>query len=299
MGLRFFLLGSVGAAFAIQPAFAETAPATDQQDTDVVVITGTALARKEGIEQKKEESRLIEALGVDELGQLPDKNVGESLDRLPGVSMLVEKGEGRFVQIRGVSSDLNNVTINGVEMGSPESQNGGRQAPLDIISGGVLGAVQVIKTPTADMDAQGIGGTVNVETKMPFDKPDDLYGYPTARYGYEEMRPDPKGYGGFDPYGVDGTISGKIGDTVGWLFGGSYSAREYVARGIYQDTWTQLPGAPAGTFLPTNVKNNYYMIGRKRTNLNAAVQWQPDEDSNYIHPRLLRVVGRISTPQPL
>ena len=84
--------------------------------------------------------------------------------------MLVEKGEGRYVQVRGVASNLNNVTINGVQMGSPEVELGGRQAPLDIISGGVLGGVQVIKTPTPDMDAQGIGGTVNIETKMPFDR---------------------------------------------------------------------------------------------------------------------------------
>jgi len=60
---------------------------------DVVVIPGSALTRKEAIEEKREDSRTIEALGVDELGQLPDKNVGESLNRLPGVSMLVEKGE--------------------------------------------------------------------------------------------------------------------------------------------------------------------------------------------------------------
>src|SRR5215510_9091866 len=248
MKLKYLLLGSAGIfAFSSQALAQESAPAPPAPTTDlatdqgdVVVITGSSLTRKEAIEQKKDDSRVIEALGSDELGQLPDKNVGESLDRLPGVSMLVEKGEGRFVQIRGVSSDLNNVTINGVQMGSPESQNGGRQAPLDIISGGVLGAVQVVKTPTADMDAQGIGGTVNVETKMPFDKSDDLYGYLTARYGYEEMRPDSKGYGGFDPYAVDGTISGKIDDTIGWLVGGSYSAREYVARGIYQDTWSPL-----------------------------------------------------------
>jgi TonB-dependent receptor len=54
-----------------------------------------------------------------------------------------------------------------------------------------------------------------------------------------------------------------------------------VARGIYQDTWEQVPGAADGVFLPTNVKNNYYVIGRKRTNLNGALQWQPDSNSNY------------------
>lgn len=82
--------------------------------------------RQDAIDQKRQDDRIIEALGVDELGQLPDKNVGESLNRLPGVTMLVEKGEGRYVQIRGVAANLNHVTINGVQLGSPEVELGGR-----------------------------------------------------------------------------------------------------------------------------------------------------------------------------
>ncbi len=288
MIFRKLLLGSAGALALCGPAFAQQSGDQPPAEgvaagatADIVVITGSALARKDAIEAKKDDSRTIEALGIDELGQLPDKNVGESLNRLPGVSMLVEKGEGRYVQIRGVASNLNNVTINGVQMGSPEVELGGRQAPLDIISGGVLGGVQVIKTPTPDMDAQDIGGTVNVETKMPFDRGDDFYGYLTARYGYEEERPREEAFGGHDPYAVDGTMSGKIGDTLGWLVGGTFSAREYVSTGIYQDDWTQVPGQPAGTFLPVNVKNNYYIIGRERTNLSGALQWRPDDNSEY------------------
>jgi len=282
MRIKKWLLCSAGVVLVSGPALAQQAdPQAQQPPVDVVVVTGSALARKGAIEEKKQDSRTIEALGVDELGQLPDKNVGESLNRLAGVSMLVEKGEGRYVQVRGVAANLNNVTINGVQMGSPEVELGGRQAPLDIISGGVLGGVQVIKTPTPDMDAQGIGGTVNVDTKMPFDRADDFYGYLTGRAGYEEERPRDEAFGGHDPYALDGAMSGKIGDTFGWLVGGSFSAREYVSTGIYQDDWTQVPGQPAGTFLPVNVKNNYYVIGRERTNLNAALQWRPDDNSEY------------------
>jgi TonB-dependent receptor len=291
MTLRKFLIGASSMLAFSAPALAQqaTTPAapqnasgtTAEDQTDVVIVTGTALNRREAIDEKREDSRTIEALGVDELGQLPDKNVGESLNRLPGVSMIVEKVEGRYVQIRGVASNLNNVTINGVQMGSPEVELGGRQAPLDIISGGVLGGVQVVKTATPDMDAQGIGGTVNVETKMPFDRKDDFYGYLTARYGYEEERPRDEAFGGHDPYALDATMSGKIGDTLGWLVGGTFSSREYVSTGIYQDDWTQVPGQPAGTFLPVNVKNNYYIIGRDRTNLSGALQWLPDDNSEY------------------
>ena len=239
---------------------AQQAPANNGESIDEVIIRGTSLSRSRALAQKQADSRLIEALGADELGQFPDKNVGESLNRLPGVSMLVEKGEGRFVQIRGINPALNNVTINGVQLGSPEQEGGGRAAPMDIISGGVLAGVQVVKTPTADMDAQGIGGTVNVNTTMPFDRADEFYGYANARLGHEGIRPEANAYGGDDPRSLDALVSGKLADaTIGWLLGGSWSDREYVALGVYQDDWD------TSLALPVNVKNNYYIIGRERT----------------------------------
>lgn len=266
-------------ALISQNSFAQAGPNDGESlVNDEVIVTGTKLSRETGINAKREALGIIDALGTDELGQLPDKNVGESLNRLAGVSMLVEKGEGRYVQIRGINPSLNNVTINGMGLGSPETENGGRQAPLDIIAGGVLGAVQVIKTPTPDMDAQGIGGTVNVETKSPFDRPDSFYGYLSGRFGFEEIQPEDEAYGGHNPYSIDATLSGKTDDdTFGWLIGGSWSDREYVAPGYYQDDWVEQTGGAA----PENVKNNYYIIGRERLNLNGTVEFRPDDVSKY------------------
>lgn len=246
-----------------------------------VLVTGTSLSRQKALEAKKNASQVLEALSTDELGQLPDKNIGESLNRVPGVSMLVEKGEGRFVQIRGIQPALNNVTINGISLGSPEADDGGRAAPMDVVSGSLLGGVQVVKTPTADMDAQGIGGTVNIDVKKPFDTPVDLYGYTTLRYGFEELEPKNKAYGGHDPYSIDALISGKNSDkTFGWLLGGSFSSREYVAQGIYQDDWA--PIADNASFaLPQEVKNNYYIIGRERSNLSAVLEFKPTQTDTY------------------
>lgn len=248
------------------------------EEVEEIIVQGSNLSRQRAIEQKQMDSRLIEALGADELGQFPDRNVGESLNRLPGVSMLVEKGEGRFVQIRGINPALNNVTINGVQMGSPEQEGGGRAAPMDVISGGVLGGVQVVKTPTADMDSQGIGGTVNVKTTMPFDRSDEFYGYITSRFGRESVRPESEAYAGQDPRALDAMASGKLADnTVGWLLGATWSDREYVGQGIYQDDWDE----SSGIGLPVNVKNNYYLIGRERTNINAALEFRPTENDTY------------------
>jgi len=274
-------VGAVAAAVSLCSMLAPsaaTAQAADANDVEEIIVFGTARNRVESISRKRDADRIIEALGTDELGQLPDKNVGEALNRAPGVSMLVEKGEGRYVQIRGVRPELNNVTLNGMALGSPEAEGGGRVTPFDVLSSSLLKAVQVIKTPTPDMDGQGIGGTVNVETRMPFDNPETLYGYATARMGYEEIRPEDESFGGEDPMGVDGLLSGKTADQrVGWLLGGTYSSREYVAQGIFQDDWRDVGGAT----LPEEVKNNYYLIGRDRINLSAALEFRPNEFSSY------------------
>lgn len=263
--MKFLLLAGTACVLCSPSAFAQDSigGGAEAPEADAILVVGTKFSRLKAIEEKRDESRIIDALGIDELGQLPDKNVGESLNRLPGVTMLVEKGEGRFVQIRGINPGFNNVTINGVSLGSPESA--GRSAPLDVISGSVLGGVQVIKTPTPDMDAQGIGGTVNVDTAMPFDRSDLFYGYVTGRYGYEEIRPKKaETFGGHDPYAIDALASGKLaGDTLGWLLGASWSDREYVAQGRYQDDWAET----FGIGLPINVK---YTIASE-----IAVQLQP------------------------
>ena len=257
---------------------AQSNSSTSEEVVEEIMVFGTARNRFESINQKRLADRIIDALGTDELGQLPDKNLGESLNRVPGVSMLVEKGEGRYIQLRGVRPELNNVTLNGVALGSPEAEGGGRVTPFDIFSSSLLSSVQVIKTPTPDMDAQGIGGTVNVSTMMPFDREEKLYGHTTARLGYEETRPDSSAYGGSDPWAVDALAAGKNdANTFGWLVGGTYSAREYVAQGIFQDDW-----ADQGiTSVPEEVKNNYYIIGRDRINLSGALEWRPNEEHRF------------------
>lgn len=246
---------------------------------DEITVIGTKLSRKLAIAAKRDESRVSDSLGIDELGQLPDKNVGEALNRLPGVTMLVEKGEGRYVQIRGINAGLNNITVNGMSLGSPEAELGGRAAPLDLIAASMLSGVQVVKTPTPDMDGQGIGGTVNVQSALPFDRPDRFYGTVSGRYGNEEFSPRRGAFGGEDPYQFDGLVSGKsAGRSFGWLAGASYVDREYITPGVFQDDWT----SESGTALPQNVKNNYYVIGRERTNLNGALQWRLGEDTVHL-----------------
>ncbi|MFC7292799.1 TonB-dependent receptor [Hirschia litorea] len=251
---------------------------------DAILLKGSRLSNIRSLRHKRLSETITESVFSDELGQIPSNNIGESLNRLPGVSMLVEKGEGRYFQIRGINPTFNNITLNGADIGSPETEGGGRQAPLDMIAIGVVDGVVIRKVRTPDMDGQGIGGTLDIETKSPFDRSGNFEGQLSFKYGVEEMSALDNAYGGSDPFAVEGTMSGKSLDQKwGWLLAGAISHREYVASGVYQDDWAEYPienGTGIGA-IPQLIKNNYYVIGRKRQNLNSVLEYRPNDAHTF------------------
>lgn len=103
----------------------------------------------------------------DQIEAFPYFNAAEALQRLPGVSVQKDHGEGRYILIRGTEARLNSTQINGNNIPSPEDDN--RNVSLDVIPSDLLGAIEVSKTLTPDMDADAIGGSVNLITKNAFD----------------------------------------------------------------------------------------------------------------------------------
>lgn len=249
---------------------------------DSVVVRGTALNFASSIAGKRAADGVVDMFNADEIGRLPDKNIGETLNRIPGVSMLLEKGEGRFIQIRGISPRLNNVTINGMSLGNGETESGGRLVPLDVVGGELLSGVQVLKTPTPDMDGQGIGGTLNLTTKQPFDFEKPFTLLVSSRGGAETISPIPPADTKEVPYALDATATGKTaGNKVGWLAGASFSNRKTPLLGLYNDNWR--PEALNGTTVsyPTNVKNSVTVTARERLNVNGSVELRPTAASSF------------------
>src|SRR3546814_20352141 len=105
----------------------------------------------------------MDVVAADEIGQLPDRNVAEVIERLPGVGVQYDQGEGRYVAIRGIPSDLNNYTVNGFELGNPDGNT--RRLPLDLVPGQFLNRVQVPQAKTADPDPPALGGMIHLETQ--------------------------------------------------------------------------------------------------------------------------------------
>jgi len=136
-------------------------------DLEEVVVYGQSAAIAGALNQERSANNLVSVLDTDAMGQFPDQNVAESLRRLSGVMVENDQGEGRYVVIRGMDPDLNSTSINGVRATSAEPR---RALQLDVIPSDVLDGLEVAKTLTPDMDADAIGGSINVKTLSAFSR---------------------------------------------------------------------------------------------------------------------------------
>lgn len=125
-----------------------------------------------------------------EIQKLPDVSVAEALQRVPGVQMESDTGEGRFINIRGMDADLNGTTFDGVHLTASNQSSptgGARAVAMDAFPAGMVGGIEVTKSLTPDMDAEGLGGSVNM---LPLEMPTDGNAFTniTAAAGEETLR---------------------------------------------------------------------------------------------------------------
>ena len=137
---------------------------------DNLVVEGYREGWAKALQQKRNATNLKDVLSSDAAGNLPDNNVGEAVARLPGVSLDVDYGEGHYVSVRGTAPNLNTVTMNGATLATPpELGRTGRSTPMDMLGTGMINQVEIIKSPTPDMDGTSLGGTINILTPSGFD----------------------------------------------------------------------------------------------------------------------------------
>ena len=141
--------------FALSP----TGQLAEVTVTDNPDLVGQARA----LNDQKNSINLVNLVASDQIGSFPDPNAAEATQRIPGIVVQRDQGEGRYVLIRGTEPRLSATTINGERIGTTE--NTSRQIPLDTIPADLMGAIEVTKALTPDMEADSIGGRVNLITK--------------------------------------------------------------------------------------------------------------------------------------
>ncbi len=185
---------------------------------DVQVYAGRQGGEVEAINRTLTADNIINVLPADVIKSLPNANVADAIGRLPSVTLERDEGEGKYVQVRGTEPRLTNTTIDGVNIASAETV---RQIKLDIIAADLVESVQINKTLQANMEGDGIGGSVDLRTKSAGDRPTVAL---ESTGGYTSIM------GGRPAYQFDGTLGKRFAEgKLGMLFGGSY---DWNGRGI-------------------------------------------------------------------
>jgi len=121
------------------------------------------VGQAKALNRQKNAINISNIVAADQIGRFPDKNAAEATQRIPGVTLERDMGEGRYIIIRGTEARLNSTTVNGERIPSPEA--GVRNVALDTIPADLLSSIQVSKALRPDMDGDAIGGTVDLVTQ--------------------------------------------------------------------------------------------------------------------------------------
>lgn len=160
------LLHAPLAAQAAAPAATDTVPATSAVDLDTVTVVGSIVSgEKQALDAQREASHLMNVVSADGIGKLPDHNAAEAVQRVPGVSIERDQGEGRFVAVRGLPAQWNSTTLNGDRLPTAEEETTSRATAFDFFPTELIERIEVSKTLTPDREGDAIGGQVNFVTR--------------------------------------------------------------------------------------------------------------------------------------
>lgn len=266
------VVGFTLTALAMAIASERLSAAENVANTEHVEVVGQAASIDQALKEQRSSDSIKSVVHADGVAQLPDENVAEAVQRLPGVSVERDQGEGRFVSVRGLGPDLNSVTINGTLVPSPESER--RAVALDVLPSELVQSLSVIKTLTPDMDANSLGGTVDVKSLSAFDHKGLFYtGSSEASYDKNTHQTSPK---------FSGAISDRFSlgdgiDNFGVAAALSWQKRDFGSDNVETGgAWDFEQGAKLQEF-----EQRDYDISRERAGGGLNFDYKPDDLSSY------------------
>jgi TonB-dependent receptor len=157
-----------------------------------LVVSGRLQGQSKALNTQMNKGNITNIISSDQVGRFPDANIGDALKRIPGINVQYDQGEARFGNIRGTAPQYNSVMVNGERIPSAEAED--RTVQLDLVPSDMIQAIEVNKAVTPDMDADAIGGSVNLVTRSaPYDRRASL----TLGSGYNILASKPIYNGAF------------------------------------------------------------------------------------------------------
>ncbi|KLD78568.1 TonB-dependent receptor [Xanthomonas hyacinthi] len=296
---------SIGLALQAGPVQAQDVPAQDPAPAttgssepatqlDTVNVTGYRASVEKALDLKRGETGMVDAIVAEDIADFPDLNLAESLQRIPGVVITRDAGEGRNISVRGLGPDFTRVRVNGMEAlttvgGSDQSGGSNRSRGFDfnVFASDLFTQLVVRKTASADVEEGSLGATVDLKTARPFDY-DGFTLAVNGQAGYNDMaqKADPR---------VAGLIANTWADgTFGALLSVAYSERQILEEGSNSGRWAGGPSngnfsaaspfaaaRSADVFHPRFPRYTLMEHEQKRTGVTGSLQWKPSKNTEF------------------
>jgi Outer membrane receptor proteins, mostly Fe transport len=295
IGVALQMSAAAQAQEATQPAGPDqSAPAESVETLDTISVTGYRASLEKALDIKRGEKGIVDAIVAQDIGKFPDLNLAESLQRIPGVVITRDAGEGRNITVRGLGPQFTRVRLNGLEamssVGSSDGQGGAnrsRSFDFNVFASDLFSQLIARKTASADIEEGSLGATVDLRTARPFD---------------------------FDGFTATGNLQGSFNDAAkttsprfaglisnswadgrfGALFSVAYSERDTVEEGSGTVRWaggttnggfnSTSPFAPAlaaNVYAPRFPRYTLMEHDQKRLGVTAALQFKPSSDTSF------------------
>jgi TonB-dependent receptor len=228
----------------------------------MILVMGQQATLLSSISRQRASDTVTTVLTRDSIGQFPDQNVAESLRRAPGINVINDQGEGRFVSVRGLAPGLNSSSINGNRVLSTGGDN--RDVALDVVPNELIESIEIKKSLTPDMDGDTIGGSIDIQTTTAFDRKKGFVGL-VAEGGYNQLAEEwsPK---------FSGNFSQPITENFGIAGGASWNRRRFATDNIEADGWTT---GDNGVDYAEDLEYRDYDVQRVRWGGNLSIDWRP------------------------
>jgi TonB-dependent receptor len=207
------------AAAHAQPGEPAAVDAANADDLDEIVVVGTRAAIRSALERKREADAVVDAITAEDIGQLPDLSIAESLERVTGVTANEDRGRPTQLIVRGLSADFTLTTLNGRELASGGN---GREVTLGLFPSELITTAVVRKSAVADEIAGGIAGTIDLQTLRPLDRGNRRLLSANARAVYRDNQADVEGVNNPGWRGSFAYADRFADGRIGIAFGASY-----------------------------------------------------------------------------
>lgn len=252
-----------------------------QLGVDVLVLGDRLKGQAKALNQQKNNANITNIVASDQIGRFPDANIGDAMKRIPGITMQFDQGEARDIIIRGLAPQLNSVTLNGERIPSAEGDN--RRIQMDLIPADMVQTIEVNKAVLPNMDADAIGGSVNLVTRK---APNDLRVSGTLGSGINLLSEK--------PIWVGSLVYGNrfLQDKLGLVVSASYHNHDFGSDNV-EAVWIE---SDAGVVIDeldirkyevqrirrsASAALDYEISKNHRINLSAMYNWRDDWENRF------------------